>query len=120
MIIPIPPKVLHPNARTRNFRYRAAMAKKARGDAMAVALAAGLRIAGPVVMHATWYHRQRCFRRHDDDNLTAWLKASRDGIAEACGIDDQLISMGSHTQDKDTRNPRVEIRFTPGIDNQNG
>ncbi len=107
--LPIPPKVLHPNARTRNHKYRAVMIKKARGEAMALTIASGIRVTGPATLHASWYFNQRRFSRHDDDNLTAWLKASRDGIADALGIDDKLLSMGTHTQDKDATNPRVEI-----------
>ena len=50
--------------------------------------------AGHVILDVEW---RLGFRRRalDDDNAIAMLKPARDGIAEALGIDDRVMRVGS-------------------------
>lgn len=123
--LPYPPKELHPNSRC-HWRARLGPKKSARSSAWALTLAAGGARAGieSGIIDAHWFHPQQRFSPHDDDNLTAWIKNSRDGIAAGLGIDDKRIKMGEHTQAKDPSRPRVEIvvteRLTEKLDRLKG
>src|SRR5699024_7489005 len=55
---------------------------------------------GPLVMHLTVYHGKGR-KRMDDDNIIAWSKPLRDGIAQAIGIDDKHITTGTIDQLRD-------------------
>lgn len=119
--LPYPPAILHPNKRTRSYMHKAREVKRARGDAALVALAA-MRTAGHAPpafdglawIDAEWFHPQKRFSSHDDDNLTTWLKPSRDGLADAGVIaDDQSFRMRHHRQHQDLNNPRVVLTITP-------
>jgi hypothetical protein len=85
--IPLPPKQMHPNARS---HWRAKMKPKAqqRVEAMwAGQSACGGRGKGPrwkmAEVQATWY----LARQNDQDNLLAWLKGTFDGLADAGIVD---------------------------------
>lgn len=100
--------------------HKAREVKRARGDAtlsaMAEMSAAGL--PRPLFnclawIDAEWFHPQKRFSPHDDDNLTSWLKPSRDGLADAGVVaDDQSFRMRHHRQHKDLANPRVVLTIT--------
>lgn len=79
--LPLPPDVLHPNARTRNYRYRAAMVKKARDESRFLAGRAwnGRSPLPAATVKATFYMP----RRRDGDGLNSWLKPYLDGLADA-------------------------------------
>lgn len=81
IILPLPPEALHPNGRTRNYSYRAALIRKARGDAKLVASIATAD-RKPLIrawIDSTWYMP----RRRDEDGLIGWLKPYIDGLADA-------------------------------------
>lgn len=109
--VPIPPTVLSPNARA-HWAVKARAVKKARGEARLLALAALGRNHPPRWKAAqavvTWYAATR--RRQDRDNLSARLKATYDGIADAGIVEDDsgllpLPPVLAH----DPKNPRVVI-----------
>lgn len=84
--LPLPHRVLHPNGRTRSYRWRAALVKEARQLAGMVALSQVNRIAGWRPMqrarvHATFTFADR--RVRDCDGLITWLKSYADGLADA-------------------------------------
>ena len=113
--IPIPPTILSPNARAhwaakaKAVRYHREAAKIA---TVAAAIAVGHRSIDTaswreVVLRTTWYATSK--RRRDRDNAYASLKAARDGIADAFGVDDEIFIPMPVKFAKDKTLPRVEI-----------
>lgn len=89
IVLPFPPKVLWPNGRTLNHRYKAAAFKKAREEAAWATKAANVRVCdAPIPVHLTV-----CPKRYgpapDADNCVSAAKAYLDGIASALGINDK-------------------------------
>lgn len=86
LIIPAPPKVLHPNSRP-HWRAKAAATKKYRNAVGAIAMSS---LNAPrwesASCKATFYVRDR--RRRDADNALASLKAAFDGLRDAGVIKD--------------------------------
>lgn len=81
--LPLPPEILHPNARTQNVNYRAAMIKKARGEAEFVSRMAKVN-SGWMQCTRAWYSLKFFLpRSRDEDKLDAWLVPYRDGIQDA-------------------------------------
>lgn len=84
--LPLPDKVIRPNGRTRNWRYRAAMIRDHRRLAELLARSAvnnsdtDLGLPWP---RATLVARFATAARWDDDNAIGSLKAYRDGLADA-------------------------------------
>lgn len=81
LTLPLPHQMLHPNHSTGNWKWKAALRKRARADA---ATAARLHVPagcpfGRASIQATFY----LARKNDEDNLCAWLKAYLDGLADA-------------------------------------
>lgn len=88
---------LSPNGRV-HWSTRSRAAKKAKNEAWGLtkALMPPLRIRfgewqGPVAVTYTFH--PKLDRTRDDDNFAARMKASRDGIAMALGLDDSLFVM---------------------------
>jgi Holliday junction resolvase RusA-like endonuclease len=83
--LPMPPKQLHPNARS---HWRAKLKPKAqqRQQAYLAALDALRGAVSPrwesAKIHATYWLGSRG-KKHDADNLIAWLKATVDGLQDA-------------------------------------
>jgi crossover junction endodeoxyribonuclease RusA len=97
----IPPG-LSPNART-HWAQRSRLVREARTAAYYAARKERVELgqpAGPLVLHVliAWEARRRV---QDDDNAWAGLKAFRDGLADALGVDDRHMTCGSITQTKD-------------------
>lgn len=89
--LPYPDKVLWPNGRTKNYRYRAMVYNKAKGIAYWSALEVRDRLivnAGELAIRLTVYPKARG-PAPDKDNCIAAMKAYQDGIAQAIGIDDR-------------------------------
>lgn len=100
--LPWPHKVLWPNGRTRNPRYKAAETAKHKQWAWAVATAAKLVAPdGRIPVLLTFYPKPRG-PAPDKDNCQASAKAYLDGIAKAMGVDDRLFD------------PRTEIASDRG------
>jgi hypothetical protein len=104
--LPLPHNILHPNGGSRHHHAKVArLVKDARGNANLCALSALGRRAAPAWesarLDAAWYFDVKRLRKHDDDNLTAWLKPYRDGLADAGLVpNDSRFVMGSHRQHK--------------------
>jgi len=120
--LPYPAKELHPNGGTRHHRGKMQRLKKHHRKMAEIATlgAKGRRKGFPwakAIITAHWYHPQKRLSLHDDDNLTAWLKSYRDGVADAGVIaNDRHAKMGEHYQDKDAANPRIVLTFTEVVD----
>ena len=55
-------------------------------------------------------------RRRDDDNISASLKAYRDGIAEALGIDDSLFDQAALQWGEPVAGGRIVVSLTASPD----
>jgi Holliday junction resolvase RusA-like endonuclease len=113
IILPLPPKVLHPNA-VAHWGRKIKPKKQARIDAgYAAAVSIGPWRTMPwshVSAHCRWFVRHHNGLRMDCDNATAWLKAYFDGIADQGVVDnDKAIEKITHEFAVDKLKPRVEI-----------
>jgi hypothetical protein len=107
--VPIPDPCLSPNARC-HWTKRNKAKNAAKGQAIAALFgvwASGLE--SPLVMNVRWFGKTENVKQLDDDNAWARLKATRDGLAFALGIDDRNIRQGTMEFAKDAANPRLEI-----------
>jgi hypothetical protein len=97
LLLPWPSADLSPNARVHHFtRHRAAKSAKNYAFNMALSLMGPLGIRkgswrGPIEVQYTFH--PSIDRARDDDNFAARMKASRDGVALALGVDDKLFTM---------------------------
>lgn len=113
VVLPLPPRVLSPNARSPgNWRKRAKAAKQYRSDAYMMTIAAGgqgLRWS-KAIAQATFFWPTK--QRRDVRNAEASLKAAYDGIVDAGLIVDDNYEVLTHyptTFFVDEKRPRVEI-----------
>ena len=111
--LPWPSRTLHPNARV----HWGALAK-AKKDARALGFLSA-RIAGwhqePLPegrLHLWMDFYPPDKRRRDDDGLLASMKAARDGIADAIGIDDSRFVSHPWVKDEVRLGGEVRIRIT--------
>lgn len=114
--LPLPPKILHPNGRTRNYGYRAAMVKKHRAlcrDLMIVGFAFNRDFDSwkRVKVLATFYLK----RRQDGDNLNAWIKCAIDAMQDANYVrNDSGVTLLPPEQVTGAKErPRVVLTITP-------
>jgi Holliday junction resolvase RusA-like endonuclease len=115
IVLPLPPKSLHTNARV-HFMAKSKATKAYRLEA---AITAGQYKSKPrwenAHVHIVYFFKDE--RRRDKDNLLAWLKAAMDGIADA-GIvsnDSGFVYMPVLVT-KDPKRPRVEIEIVKVIE----
>lgn len=86
LVLPWPPKELSPNARV-HWAKKSATAKRYRLACHVLTRQSGIVAPeGVVSLVLTFCPPDR--RRRDDDNCLSSMKAGRDGIADALGIDD--------------------------------
>jgi len=88
--LPLPPRVLHPNARTKSYGYRVAKTKEARDTAAFIA--SRNRPPQPfqrATIQATFY----VAKQHDGQNLNSWIKAAVDGLQGICITNDRDITL---------------------------
>lgn len=115
VILPWPARVLHPNARP-HWSVKAKAAKAARATAYALALQAGaMRMQWPDGRLHLWidfYPPDR--RRRDDDGLLASVKAARDGMADAMGIDDHRFVSHPMLREEVRKGGQVVMTVTGG------
>ena len=113
--LPWPDRTLHPNARA-HWRVVAKAKKAARAQAHTLALAAGAKTAalpeGRLHLFLDFYPPDR--RRRDDDGLLASMKAARDGIADALGIDDSRFVSHPMVREEVRKGGEVVITITGG------
>lgn len=118
VVLPLPHKILSPNAMTGSWRGRmgkAAAAKRYRALARAEAEAQGVE-TGPwerATVAVTFFHDRK--RRRDDVNFLAAMKPAYDGLVDAGLLEDDdaehLVTLGATFEvDKDA--PRVELHLT--------
>lgn len=115
VVLPWPDRKLSPNARV-HWAVKAAAKKKARRDAAYAAydaMPSGARevrqcFAGSkaIGFQVTFYPPDA--RHRDDDNMVGSLKAARDGIADALGVDDRRFS-ASYNFAEPCKPGRVEV-----------
>lgn len=115
IVLPLPPKMLHPNARP-HYMAKARATKKARADAGWLTLVSmnDADVGKPrwpeAACRARFYFAKPANR--DRDNLIAWLKAYFDGVADAGLVaNDAGITHLPVEHFIDTANPRVELHF---------
>jgi len=116
----IPPRTVHPNART-HWATRSRATKSIRCAARIAILnetARGSTIPPDALLNVRcrWFFRDR--RRRDTDNLLAWMKAAFDGIADGLGYDDRRFVHWPASVDCDRDRPRVEVDLWPIVEGQ--
>lgn len=113
LILPWPPRELHPNARV-HWSKRAKQTKIERKAAAYLAMMAGWASEalpeGRLHLWIDFYPPDR--RKRDDDGLMASMKAARDGIADAMGIDDSRFVSHPWIKDEVRKGGEVRIRVT--------
>lgn len=115
VVLPWPDRRMSPNARV-HWAVLANVKAKARKDAayaVYAALEGGLREArlklageGPIAFRVTFYPPDK--RQRDDDNLVSMVKAARDGIADALGVNDRRFR-SEYTFEEPCKPGRVEV-----------
>lgn len=115
LVLPWPSKDLSPNARV-HWSRKAKAAKQARSDAKGLTQFFGWnKLAlpdGPLHLWITFHPPTR--RLPDDDNMLTRFKPSRDGIADALGIDDKRFVSHPYVSDKPRKGGEVRVRITGG------
>lgn len=115
IVLPLPPKALHPNTARVHWAARAKATAKCRGEACFLTRDAIARQIGyatlpwkAATIQATFYFRDK--RRRDKSNLNAWLKAAQDGIAEAGVVaNDEAFTPLPPIVEVDKASPRVVV-----------
>jgi len=103
--LPWPDRDLWPNGRPNRWT-RARKVKKARADGFIAALAAKVQYghSGPYTLRITAFPKLRPqggASGFDDDGIKGALKAHRDGIAKAMGIDDRAFTWAEHVEKRE-------------------
>lgn len=114
-MLPWPPSILSPNSHV-HWRKKGPAAKKYRVACGWLAKVAGLRVTweGTVHVWITFFPPDR--RHRDDDNLIGALKAGRDGVADALGINDKRFRIHPMVSDQIFPGGQVRIRLSCGAD----
>lgn len=114
LVLPWPHRALHPNARV-HWRAKAQHTRAARSEAFILARAAGWHKAtlpeGRLHLWIDFYPPDK--RRRDDDGLLASMKAARDGLADALGIDDHRFIAHPRLRDEVRKGGEVVVTITP-------
>lgn len=109
-----PNRALHPNART-HWRAKAQHVRAARNDAYVIARAAGWHMLqlpdGRLHLWMDFFPPDR--RHRDDDGLLASMKAARDGLADALGIDDHRFIAHPRLRDEVRKGGEVVVTIAP-------
>lgn len=120
IIIPWMPKELSPNARV-HWAKKSKIAKKYREDSrlstlVCVSRESATAMRSDVEQGAYLFLVLNFFcpdkRHRDDDNLIASLKAARDGISDALGIDDKHFRIGYTTRQEPIKGGMVLIEIS--------
>ena len=115
LVLPWPPRELHPNARVHGDK-RDKLTQLERTFARLASHQAGWNAAelaeGRLHLWIDVYPPDK--RTRDDDGLLASMKAARDGIADALGIDDTRFVSHPSVTDEVRKGGEVRIRITGG------
>lgn len=117
--LPWPDRRLSPNARA-HWAVIASVKAKAKRDAAYLAyeaMGAGVRDFrqcfagdGPIAYQVTFYPPDA--RHRDDDNMIGSLKAARDGLAEALGVNDRRFRPEYYFAEP-CKPGRIEVKLSP-------
>ena len=121
IVLPLPPKELHPNSRN---HWRAKLKPKKMARTLAFVKTNNiLLLSRPAIprrfftkadLRCHWYFKTN--HKHDTGNLIAWIKAYEDGIVQAGLLtDDDKINYLYPVIGKDKANSRLEMIFTLGV-----
>lgn len=115
LILPWPSRDLHPNERV-HWTRKARATSAARASARWLAIEAKWnRLSLPDGrLHLWWDFYPPNRRKRDDDGLLASMKAARDGIADALGIDDSRFVSHPFLKDEVRKGGQVVVRITGG------
>lgn len=97
LTMPLPPRELQPNQKIRLHHYKRAKLTKATRNAAGMYMHVALQGAQDwrnVRLDVTLWTA----RKLDTDSVWGWLKATRDGIADAMKVDDSGFELGTITQ----------------------
>ena len=111
LILPWPPAVLSPNKRV-HWATKNRAVKLIRENCHWLTKASGIRIDWDGIVHMWITFCPPSRRRLDDDNLVAQFKSSRDGIAQALGIDDSRFRIHPWLSDEVVKGGQVRVRFS--------
>jgi len=107
--LPWPSKDLSPNARL-HWAKRAKAVRQARSEAEIIAKGHCKPLEGRILFVLEFYPPDR--RRYDDDGLLARMKAARDGIADALGVDDRRFVTQFSVSETVVKGGKVTIRMS--------
>lgn len=113
--LPLPPKQLSPNFRSRSHWSKTNAIKKYREDAHAAAIHAKVRNKRleTASVQCIFYLKGGRGRKPDPDNLLASMKSAIDGLVDAkVFLGDQKLVHLPVIISEDAKNPRVEIHIT--------
>lgn len=114
LILPWPPKVLSPNART-HWATKSKAAKAYRAACFLLCLKAALPVPpGRALLSLEFVPPDR--RRRDDDNCIAAFKSGRDGVAQALGIDDSRFVTQLQISDETIKGGAVRVRISDYVE----
>lgn len=120
ILLPYPPRELHPNGRA-HWGAKARHARKQRAEAILLARQAGYDKMdwpkdGRLCVWITGYAKDK--RRRDADGLLSACKWSLDAIAEVMGVDDSRFVPRPYISEETRKPPVVRIVVTemPGVD----
>jgi len=90
--IPLPPKILSPNARS-HWAAKSKAAKAYKSDCYYVALSKPFQpeVSGAIHIHVQWHPKTA--HAFDEDNAIASLKHAFDGIAQAWRVNDSRFTI---------------------------
>lgn len=118
ILLPWPPRAVHPNART-HWAQKARATKRMRHDAAWAAKSAGLSAGGPVHVSLTFYPPDK--RRRDLDGCISSCKAYLDGLADALGVDDSRFTLSARMSQICSADGEVKIEVSkPLTDDEQG
>jgi len=113
VVLPWPDKRLHPNARC-HWSRKATATSVAREQGFLTGIVAGLKRAKlppdtKLEFTPVFFPPDR--RKRDDDGLVSSLKAYRDGIADAAGIDDSNFRLQAARFEEPVKHGQVRIEL---------
>ena len=109
LVLPIPPRELHPNARP-HYRTKARLTRRCRERTRTETFALQPPRLRRAVLHVHWFWPDK--RPRDTFDACASLKAYIDGMVDGGAIVDdswQHMSVGNVSVSVDQKNPRVEL-----------
>ncbi|EPM44240.1 hypothetical protein A256_26948 [Pseudomonas syringae pv. actinidiae ICMP 19103] len=114
LMLPWPPKVLSPNART-HWATKSRAAKSYRNTCYLLCLQAALPVPkGRALLSLEFIPPDR--RRRDDDNCIAAFKSGRDGVAQALGIDDSRFVTQLQISAETIKGGAVRVRISDYVE----